>query len=292
MQDIFSIVSTTTLNKSPTINITAENQDLLNVMVVDDKGFLYKTPLSSFKQFLNPTSLIQLLNIITENTLLGKSGNTSGKVQKISLGEMFSIDESNKLINCDVNIESIDFTGTPFKGVYPSIKLKDNIISKQKIKDLIPGKILGRYSPGNKEIEEINISEDFEISGNQLNLVNIDNITETGFVINNKSDDFFAEINHIYFINNTKSTKVYCQMPGGEIGDKFIIINLSNNPIYLFFTDIIYYMNPFNCKTAFFVRDDENKFYNLSFTPLVEQSSFGFNNYTQLNNLLQINNNN
>ena len=253
---IFFPVSTTTLNNFPTVNITVDNQSTLNIVTLDVNGFVGKTPLSALKSFLQPTSLSAFTDIVTENKLLGRYSIGDGEIEEISLGTGLEID-SNGFLNCTLEISGT--AGGDFEGTYPNPTIRDNSVSLQKFVGLSSNKLLGRYSPGTGSLEEISLSSDFEISNGELSLLNVANISATGFIISQVSDDFIAEKTHLYFVNSP-NINVTATVATSNLGDQIIFINVGNSILTIEFpNETVITTDNFN----YFVSDGEDNFYKL-----------------------------
>lgn len=252
---IFFPISTTTFNQFPTINITVDNQSSLNIVTLDSNGFVGKTPLSGLKQFFQPTSLNVFTNIVTGNKLLGRYSENDGQIQEITLGTGLEID-SNGFLNCTLSISGT--AGGDFEGSYPNPTIRDNSVSLQKFTGLSSGKLLGRASSGIGSLEEISLSSDFKINSGELSLLNISNISATGFIVSQVSDNFVAEPTHLYFVNSNNINVVATVEEMGEIGDQIIIINIGTSILTIEFpNETVISTDKFN----YFVRDNLGNFY-------------------------------
>ena len=253
---IFFPVSTTTLSNFPTINITVDNQATLNIVTLDANGFVGKTPLSALKSFLQPSSLSVFTDIVGENKLLGRYSMGDGEIEEISLGEGLEID-ANGFLNCTLTISGT--AGGDFEGTYPNPTIKDNVVSLQKFTGLSSNKLLGRYSPGTGAIEEISLSSDFEIANGELSLLNVANISATGFIISNVSDNFVGEATHLYFVNSN-NINVTATVTSSNLGDQIIFINVGNSILTIEFpNETVITTDKFN----YFVSDGSGDFYKL-----------------------------
>lgn len=260
MADIYFPVSTTTLAQSPTVNITIDNQDTLNFITLDERGFIGKTPLNKLRENFKVNSLSELNDVINQNKLLGRYSEGVGEIEEISLGIGLTV--TNGILNCDVTCSGI--AGGDLEGNYPNPTIKDGVITLSKFSGLSNNKLLGRYSDGIGKIEEISLSSDFELINGQLNLINTNSISQTGFVFREKSDDFTAEPTNLYFVNASKNITITVNT--GNIGEQFIIINKSSSPnvITINFPNQVVLMDSLTKKVGYFVRDDNNNFYDLN----------------------------
>lgn len=253
---IFYPISTITFNSFPTINITVDNQSTLNIVTLDSNGNVGKTPLSLFKSFLQPTSLSAFTDIVTENKLLGRYSEGDGQIQEITLGTGLEID-SNGFLNSTLTINGP--AGGDFEGVFPAPTIKDNVVTLQKFTGLSSGKLLGRASPGTGSLEEISLSSDFKISNGELSLLNVTNISATGFIISQVSDDFIAEKTHLYFVNSP-NINVTATVATSNLGDQIIFINVGNSILTIEFPSHTVIVTD---NATHWVSDDSGNFYKL-----------------------------
>lgn len=259
MNDLFFPVSTTTLSQSPVIDITEENFGSLYVVTIDSSGFISKTLLSILADSIKPTTLSVFSDIIGSNSILGRYSPGIGGLEEIILGDGFSI--ANGILSCSLAISGE--AGGDLEGTYPSPTLKDGVITLSKFSGLSSNKLLGRYSSGSGGLEEITLSDNFEIANGQLSLLNTNNISQTGFIINQMDSSFSVSPTNLYFVNS--QVNVVVTVGPGALGDQFIIINRGPGEIIIDFPNETITMNPFSGKRiGYFVCDGDNNYYDIS----------------------------
>lgn len=260
MSDIYFPISTTTLANSPVVNITVDNESTINLVTLDERGFVGKTPLSLLRENLKVNSLNELNDIINPNKILGRYSSNTGPIEEISLGTGLSV--TNGVLNCDITFSGT--AGGDLEGSFPNPTIKEGVITLSNFTGLSNNKLLGRFSQGTGEIEEISLGTDFELVNGQLNLINTNSVSLTGFVMSEKTDDFTAEPTHLYYVDSTKNITV--SVGNGVQGDQFIIINKSEDPnvITINFPNETILMDSLTKKVGYFIRDNNNNFFDLN----------------------------
>lgn len=259
----------------------------------DKKNNLVNIPLENLQTLLNPASLSALSQSIPENNLLGRFTSYDGKVETISLGPMFSVDDN--LLSLNTRLSSLDMTGNPvLTGRFPKYRLRSNTIWHGDIQGTTPDKLLGRADDKNLQPQEINVSGDFVLDDNSLefDLVSSPNYFMSGFVFMEKTDSFIAEMNHIYYIPESSNT-IYVECNKTYvIGNQFKIINMSNNNVVIVFKYNAKEMNLLDdTRVAHFVCGPvTHEFHNVSFTTLRDIFIGGFGNIDKLTDEYQLSN--
>lgn len=281
-------------NKAKGEVLDAFDTSITNIKVVakDKHDNLVNIDLEDLQTFLNPSSLFAFSTSVPADNLLGRYDNLEGGVQLITLGNMFSLE--NNMLSLNANLSALDISNSVLTGKYPKYKLKRNLIGTDELSNITSDKLLGRSDDYNLQPQEINIGADFTLdtNTNTLELTNTTSFYSSGWIFEEKTDSFIAEMNHIYYIRDSKGV-IYVECDKEyTLGNQFKIINSSSHNVVIVFKHYAKEMSLLDgTRVAHFVCGPVgHKFQNVSFTTIRDITIGSFGNVDQLTDEYQLNN--